>query len=419
MTHKIVVSNELTTEFTNITLLTSLKAAEDYLKSMNAQKADLVYHTSNESNETVWSELQSIYKTYGSNVRFYYINQNPDKSIMLIIEALRGTVMTDTFYLDFEEDLESLLGSTALDITKVNLDTVSDFISAFSRGEERVNSTLYLEQVQNAVTTLSAEIKLKDEKLQTVSSSALDMFKKVGDYVSQMSSLRAELDRQMALLQKSQPVIPVLTNTSTSLTTINYNQKTNIIYLREFRKTMFATSLALLYKKYVQANKRKTCRLIILCSSDSNEFNKLSNMDAVIIRSTNKDNTALYKESDKSSGIYITDCPTNDVFTRLMDADKQVFIVLDKVHQLHPIVKGSFKKLNIYPTLADMQADKGNLKTSVFSVVNVPDALLNLPTLQLGEVANKERSIMTAYQNLKYGNIFGTLDTYFSGVVGS
>ena len=176
----VIVSKSLKDNLTNFKVVNNFKWVEENMEDVSI----LIFHSIEESDFNTGVHISRLRNK--SNIKFIYINENPQTTIKMVIAGAGGKVITDEFYLEDEEELLELLrtcGLTADETSETSLATVSlqvvkDFMESFIRGEERIKTPAYLDMVNNAITELSVITKKQELQITTMGNSAIDIFEK-------------------------------------------------------------------------------------------------------------------------------------------------------------------------------------------------------------------------------------------------
>lgn len=364
----------------------------------------------NSCKEDAVQACQCITELYKRGVsRFYYITETPDTMISLCMTGVRGIRVSDSFYLLDEADLTYLIeDSTDLSIVENNMDVVRDFIDSFSRGDARIQSPVYVEQAKAAIDTLVSEVKLNAEALQTVSTGALQTFEKITWYRNEIANLNDKLTKYLDELD-TRKVPNTLESNITKFNQFQFNQHSRIIYIHEWTPVVFLTSFVYIYSRYLKYTRNKTVKLIYLVSKSPTAVvrNQEIDQDAARLTARTANMGSLY-----GSEVIVTDNPTKDVMFKLLSSDDNYFIVVDRLHDMHQIMNGRFRKLNAIACNSDLSRFKVKPEECIAPAVSCsnPKVFIKLPAfkdLQIDPQA-KEHQLTRGY--LEY---FKQMDKYF------
>ncbi len=423
--------------FKKFQVVPTTESALDWMENNSVDdETYVVLHQSDEvGDEVVCSNITKMYKK--GITHFFYINPSPTGMISLCITGVGGVVMSDEYYLESEDELQSALSFQPLDMLRDNTALVRDFITAFSRGDEKVNSKRYVAQVSNAVDSLITEINFSNTALQKMSSGALETFKKVSDYCDKIKELQDKITSQLAQIQTSQNAArPVaLGNNTVQLNPFTMTAKNNIIYFREYRYLPYVTTFMFSLHKFIKTRTtKKRAKLIFMCNKDINNFKKMASTASSDLLGETA--SVITKESMKNIGalaansIIFTDIPIHEVMTQLVSKESaDLFIIVDRLHQPMPLISGSFMSVGIYGNMTDMEFDgkqngnKFKLENSIFvlppKLPEYDNALTSLRTFDIPPATLKMPQSKSVTLFNAYRPSLEKVQKYFINTIGS
>ena len=322
---RVIVSTELEDNFSNFIVV------KDF-KSINPTGVDvLIIHKFNESDFDAGLFITDLHSKGLKN--FIYINENPSLVIKTSIIGVGGEFYEDEFYFEDEDELLSLLedadvddSSSSLALTSAQI--VKDFIGAFSRGEEKIQAPVYLEQVSQAITELS-ELNYKQElQITEMGESAIDVFKRASSVINSMEVSKKILQKQ---LDEFEEKVSSQTTRQSSFSssaimffpTFKYSGvSTKVLSIKEYAPCRYLTSFLLAYRHYLHFEKNKKVKLVIVHQKGKNVASKYSSFTNISQESMGR--VELYQND-----IIATNNPKSDVMRRLTSQNDDIVIILE------------------------------------------------------------------------------------------
>lgn len=374
---RVIVSNEVSDDFSNFVVVDSLKK----VRTMKGVET-LIIHKCSEADFDIGMFISEFYKNGVNN--FIYINENPSTSLKLVLEGVHGYIYTDEFYLNDEEelkylveDVENNVDEETTDLAVSNTTIIKDFMLAFSRGDEKINTPLYLERVNTAVNELAALTEMQSAQLTEMGESALDVFHKASDIITSMDKQRQLLQQQLNELEEMTPTQssrPVFGGGIMSFPSYKYVGQSKVLLIREVSPCRYLTSFLLAYEHYLHYELNKRVKLIFIHQKGAFITKKYDGF------------TSITQESAKMLSLYdaeiiATNNPKSDILKTLLSKQVDIFIVVDRLYGNNDIVQGRVSKLNAVGGISDLTRFKLQKSNCIFPVVKQDGAFFSIPTI--------------------------------------
>ena len=333
---------------------------------------------------------------------FLYISEEQDTTVTMLVNGAKGTCLTDEFYFDSEEDLNVLLESIessqdiCTDLAASSLTIIKDFMSAFVRGDSRLNVPLYLESVNSAIVELDSINQLQNTKIETIGATAIDVFNNANNIINKMENNRKTLQKQISELQSLSSTSPVnnrasLSNNINQYPTIQVLTNAKVLVLREVTPTRYLTSLALGYYNYLKTVKHKRVKLVFIHLKNYGMANKYSKFTSI-------NPTNYTKPEFLQNDILAIDTPQRELVNKVLKSGADYYIVVDRLYNNQCILSGQAIKVNSVNSASDIQRFALDAAETVTSVTNFKNSLFYVPTIK--EYPSDENSRVAYYLNV-------------------
>ena len=303
----------------------------------------------------------------------------------MTIQGIGGTIITDEFYFEDEDELDALFENDDVEEEETSLAqssalVIKDFVQAFMHGEERINAPIYLEQVNAAVMELSTIAERQEIQLKDMGNSAIAIFEQINVLVNRMKEQQADLTTKLETLLNDQEE-----NNSPRgrfggggvmfFPTFKYMGTIKVLSVRELSPCRYLTSFMLAYHHHLTYVQNKRAKLIFVHQKGEGVARKYQSFTSITQESMQ--NEALY-----ASPIIATNNPKNEVMRKLTKTDDNVIIVVDRLYGNQPIISG--KTVNIFAVggLSDLDRFNVKPKNCIFSMAKHPDGLFALSHLK-------------------------------------
>lgn len=399
---KVIISTELPDKYQHFVVVDSFKKVRE-LKGVDT----LIIHKPQEDqfNSGVF---MAEFHNMGIG-QFVYINKEPSTTIKMMINGLKGHIITDEFYLDDEEELLALLEDLGVEtdentsLAVSNIRVVKDFMQAFARGEERIKTPLYLEQVNQALTGLTTITQKQELQISEMGSSAIEVFEKASNIIRNMDNQRKLIEQQLQELEDSQynaPASasnrPVLGNSVQFFSPIKYTGNAKILLIREYSHCRYLTSFVLGYIHHVHYVLNKRVKLII-CHQKGAGVSKMYNDMFTIIDDGSANMMSLY-----DSELIATNSPKKEIIRELLAKSCDLYVVVDRLYGRDDILEGRIAtKLNAVGGLGDIKRFNIKAEDTIFPSAE-DKQFCYLPTVK--KYANQIDARYAIYENVHQKN---------------
>ena len=377
---RVIVSTEVDDNFSNYKVVRSFSDLNEF------NKIDcIIIHKYDESDFDAGLRISELYKKGVS--RFIYACSTPSLSTKMAIIGVDGDYVQDEFYFEDEAELDGLLemlgvsGNEELAVSDSSIAVISDFIKAFMRKEERVNTPIYLESVQNALASLqSTNTQLATEK-KDMGLTAVGIFEQARGIIDSMDSQHKLLTRQLNELQDtmkedtSSPRSMFGGGGVNYFPSVSYTGRTKVLLIREYSPCRYLTSFILAYHHHLQYDVRKNAKVIFVHQKGQGVLLRYSDFANITQESLN--NTDLFTR-DKVS----TNTPKKEVIRGLLQQGDDIAIVVDRLYGAQDIVTGRVKKVCAVGGFSDLKRYNLKPENTIFPVSTHPNGLITLPTIK-------------------------------------
>ena len=377
---KVIISTELEDKYNNYIVVRDFKA----VRNLIGVTVLILHKVEGLSDFDAGVFISNFYKDGIKS--FVYINSNPSKVIKTVINGVGGTTYEDEFYFDDEDELTALLDDLGLDTSMNSLvlsstQIVKDFIGAFSRGEERIQAPVYLEQVNQAVNELSELTHKQELQISEMGVSAIEVFERASSIIVSMNDQKKILEKQLEEFEESQALKQMSKQSNAFSSAImffpsfKYVGTSKVLNVRELSPCRYLTSFLLAYTHHIHFNLNKRVKFIIVHQKGKGIADKYSEF------------TAITQESMGISSLYdneiiATNNPKKDVMQKLTHLDDDVIIVLDRLYSATDIITGRVVKVNAVSGFSDINRYKVKPDTCIFPITSQPNELFNIPLIK-------------------------------------
>lgn len=366
---RVIVSKDLKDRYSTFKVVDSLAKVSQF-SDVNC----VIIHTYSDSNVQIGIELQKLRQS-GVDL-FIYINKEPSQFLRLLLSGINGHTFDDEFYFDDEEELSSLIdtindddsdGNFALSTTRASVETLTDFVQAFTRGESRINTPLYLETVNNAIAEIVKVNEVQETAITTMGSSALDVFAQVSTILTKMTENYKAVEKQLQQAEEhnsqSMNSRGLFSNSVDTFPTVSYSDVIQkMLLVREYSPCRYLTSFVLGYAHYLKYVLNKRVKLVFAIQKGGGVAKRYEGF-ATMLTTESVTNDALY-----DSPIIAINNPKkatlNSIFKR-QGNKMDVVIVVDRLYSSTDIVSGSVVKVNAAGGYSDIERFKLDPKNTI------------------------------------------------------
>lgn len=318
--------------------------------------------------------------------KIVYISEHPRPILCMLLNGINGVVIRDEFYLDDETELISLIDevteSSEADETSIvasSLGVVQDFMSAFARGDERIQAPIYLERVNSALNELAEINKNNANQLCQLSQGTLAVFERASTIIRSMDEqnklLSNKLNEVEALTMQSLTPKTSLGGNVMFFPSFKYMGNARVLVVREYSPCRYLTSFLLGYTSHVHYELNKRVKLVFVHA-------KMHGVSAKYQDFTNITQESMAMASLYDSEIVATNNPKKEVMSDLLSRQNDVVIVLDRLYGSQAIVTGRVVQVNACGSRSDIQRYKLTAADTIFSVTSQPQQLFSIPTIK-------------------------------------
>lgn len=378
---KVIVSTTLEDNFVNFKVVKSIKDAMA-IDGVNT----LILHTFTDQDFEAGILLAKFHKMGVSE--FVYINDDPHMIIKMVVQGVNGYIVTDEFYLDDEDELVECLKDLGFNkenqetsLALVSAKVVKEFIEAFARGEDKINTPAYLAQVNQAIDELSDLTYKQELQINKMGSSAIEIFEKASGMIKQLSSNTMELQSRLAALQESneESASKAMVSSVSFFPTVRYMGTNKLLLIRELSPCRYLTSFILGYFHHLKYGLNRRVKLVFVVQKGQRVLTKYtSNEDFYAITQDSMQVKSLY-----DGEIIVTNSPKNEVMKEIFSKNRDVLIVVDRLYSKTDIVDGRVIRVNAVSGNSDIDRFKIKPEDTIFSTVtNFENCFYCIPTVK-------------------------------------
>lgn len=381
---RVIVSNVLEDIFRNYKVVSRVRDVQALVEEGN-DISYIIIHKTDEEDLQIGVGISSLVNKV-PNCKFAYISEDMAATIVMAIKGAGGLVVEDEFYFEDEDELDALLGDEeneddAAALCESSIVVVKDFVTAFVRGEGRINTPAYLDQVTAAVTDLALRTQEQTLQLQQMGNSAMTIFAQVMQLIRKMDDARLELQNRIdgltELSEKASHSPREKFGGVSFFPPVDYVGTAKVLVIRELSPCRYLTWFLLSYYKHVMYVKNKRAKLVIVHAKGKGAAKKYSDFTSITQESINDEN--LY-----NADLIATNNPKKEVMTKILRNGANVVIVVDRLYggDNPPIVKGKVHMLNAVSGMSDLTRYKVAAKDCIFSTTSVPNAFITISTIK-------------------------------------
>ena len=404
--HKVIISANLDKTFRDYTVVRKFSDVNAFELS---EIAILIIHDFNETDFDAGVFINKFYK--GGVQKFIYMSNNPSMTVKMTISGVKGVSLDEDFYLQDEEELNSLIEDIGYEgdesRASTNANIIVDFVQSFARGDSKIQAPLYLEQVSSAVKELSEIVDKKDYQITVMGESALDVFANASNVIQDMynkhKDLANKINELQAKINESNNAInkPKLMNTIQHYSTYNYMSTPLVLVVKEYSPCRYLTSFIVAYSQYLHFQKRKRVKVVVLYKESACESSRYSSFKSITEET--------YKMDTLYGGEFIAiSVPRKDVLNKVFNQGSEVFIVIDRMYEKSSLITGRIKQINAVGSIGALERNKVQTKNNVIMSINDDaECLLTLKTIRN---YSREFEAQKAMYFQAYGQQFTKID---------
>lgn len=403
---KVIVSTTLEDNFVNFKVVKSIKDA----MAIDGVTT-LILHTFTDQDFEAGILLAKFHKMGVSE--FVYINNDPHMIIKMVVQGVNGYIITDEFYLDDEDELTECLKDLGFNrdnqetsLALVSAKVVKDFIEAFARGEDKINTPAYLAQVNQAIDELSDLTYKQELQINKMGSSAIEIFEKASGMIKQLSSNTMELQSRLAALQESneESASKAMVSSVSFFPTVRYMGTNKLLLIRELSPCRYLTSFMLGYFHHLKYGLNRRVKLVFVVQKGQRVLTKYT---------TNEDFYAITQDSLQVKSLYdgeiiVTNSPKSEVMKEIFSKNRDILIVVDRLYSKTDIVDGRVIRINAVSGNSDIDRFKVKPEDTIFSTVtSYENCFYCIPTVK--QYATEKDLRFAQYEQL-CGEVYNKMD---------
>lgn len=406
---KVIVSKTLKDDFNEFVVIDSLKKVMD-LQGVTM----LILHSCIENDFDAGVFIADLKK---KGVDFFmYICEKPSAVLQMALKGVDCYFFTDEFYFDDEEELQVLISDIEEErkekadntssfemIATPALNTIATFMQGYVKGDKLVQTPLFLEQTNSAITELTSVFHQQELELQTMGNSALEVFEKASTIIRNMNDQKKVIEKQLEQLEQNVSGTtsnrPAFGNSILFFSPYKYIGNARVLVLREFSPTRFLTSFVLGYVYYLHYNLNKRVK-VVFCTQKGYCVGKRYE-EFTSISDETKGMTSLYDQE-----IIVTNSPKKEVLKELLSKQQDIIIVVDRLYGKEAIVTGRCTTINVASSFSDLVRFSLKPQDTITSVTRLPDTFA---TISLIKNYPKERDARLAAYNQVFEKDFQKL----------
>lgn len=292
---------------------------------------NFVYHRSADAPQRV---IDILRKLEMKSITYLRDGDLMDESLKLYIRGLGGKLVEDEFYLSSSDAMENLTDAlkTGTELMSTNsLEVLENFYSRIASGETDFSKP-YMKNVKSATEKIKKGFTKKDNELQSVFKTAVEMFDSVSTDLSSVRSANKELRDQAEEIQHRMENVKNTSSQTDSriyhYSSVRYKERSPVIVIKEIGDVAFLLSFTMGLMHYMIQKQSLNTRLIIVLPVGEN-YEKIygENLpeDTDFITHTNHGSKSRYQ-----SKITYTNHPTASVMNKLFRSNFDSYIVLDR-----------------------------------------------------------------------------------------
>ena len=268
MVKRVILSCSLQKDYSNYILVREFSQIRSVVDKISDIEI-LIIHEYKESDFDIGIFINEFHKQGIGTI--IYMNTNQSITVNTLISGVSGYSLSDDFYLDDEDELnsiiEDLLSGEAETDSLTDSAVVVNFIQSFARGDEQINAPLYLDQVKQAVNNLSKIVTQKDYQITNMGENTLEIFENASTIIKQLTEYNRKTSKEIDTL-KQEINKNLRTNNKPLSNRIDvfgqYNfisGSTNVLLVKEYTPCRYLTSFLLMYSEYLHKRRGKRVKL--------------------------------------------------------------------------------------------------------------------------------------------------------------
>lgn len=352
--------------------------------------------------------------------KFLYISDTQSSTLQSVITGLHGQLFTDEFYFDSDDDLLELLSfvdEAHEDIAESSLAVVKDLVDNL-QSKSTALSPIYIEQLNEAVSSLELQVYDTNIKLQNMGESSISLITSAESAIAQIKKTNDNLMNTISEIENRVSSSPRATmGRAYIFPDVSYVGNNRILYVREVSPCRYLTSFLMAYIKYLRTRKNVDAKLVILFTKGVDVLKKYENC-VTITEETLQSQSAL--ENLYNSEIVATNVPRRDVVQSLITGTKPNIIVLDRLYRGKPLLTSNssgasqVRRLTAVSGKSDVSRFNLNLANTIFPVSGPKGCFLCIPHFKKIDVSSDDSTKYVCYNDNCKAD-FEKLDKFFLG----
>lgn len=407
---KIVISSELTISYNNYVIKNSIASLAEV--PVADIECIVMHKLTGVSPIDINIKLADLVDKGFTN--FVYVCEELVSSTQAIILGCGGRVYTDEFYLESDEDLDSLF-ETALTVTdsrtslaEGSISILKDFFTAIQNGDGKVRSPIFVEQAIEALDLFALEYYERGNQLQDVSESSVQTFLQVREIFNSFKKHSAELKRQLDNLQKTKTESDRPSFGAKFYPRVRYVGSNRVLYIHELSHCPFLTTFMMAYARYLRTAKNIKSKLVFLVQSNPQVYKKYSSMATV--------GEANWQDKDiLNNDIIAISAPYKRVVEEVLRGTPYV-IIIDRLYRGDPFLEANtdrVKMLYAVSGYSDVTRYNLNISRCIFPINGYGNSFINIPYMDAVAKPNTREDIKQSNYNKTCLKMYEELDKLF------
>ncbi|MEC2463363.1 hypothetical protein P9X10_00430 [Bacillus cereus] len=388
----------------------------DSLKEVTEVDANsiILLHSFQEDSYQASLLLSDIYRTKGAN-KFIYINENPLEGVKVLVDSLRGVVEEDESLLEDKDEIEGLVELVKEDSLSVALGeqenehssfkVLTEFLTKFAEGDESLNDDLYLAVVNRAVSNISKDMKLRDEKIDLMGKGVIATYNNTTKVINSLQAESEKMKNTLLEIEQDREYAKASRNRLGSLTyypSITYTGNTPLVVFKEISACRYLTSMVLAYMNHLKTVKNKRVRLIVVTGKQELLRKRYEGFYELTPQSIRRSDAI-------TRDIAFTSTPLRDMMLHMTKQSDEVILVLDRTYEKDPIFTGKSKVIYGVTSLREVHAHNLKQEDCIMSLRGTKRMLMRLT--HIGEYPTDKESRLDRYEKSFYKD-FNAIDDY-------
>lgn len=376
-----ILVSDISNTYTNWVVLRSLKDVIGIVGNIDY----LVYHKSKESSDEKIQYLNIIFNSKTSCKIIYLASKsNLDSAVkMLITGGFGGKYIDDEFFLESEEELNTLISDLSVISDSSELSSVSvlnDFFNRYMSDGSKGISRGYLQVVKSAAIKMTEEYNAKNLEILEMSESAAEIFTNSVEIISNMKESQKTLENSLSELKSkiadvdSMSLRQDMGSSIIYYPRITYMKNRVLIKIKDIGGCNYLMSFILGFREYLDKIKNIRPKLIVIEGLGKIKEEIYSKYNWVTTENKNDIRNFL-------GSVVFTNNPTSMVLNKLLDdMEFDTFIVLDRTNNYKDHILNS-RGNDIYALSGKSFVKRFKLPISrcIFSTDVVDKSLLSIP----------------------------------------